>query len=132
MLGLSNAPPKSAASAHCPAPEKAQLATPHQQPLTASPLKSEESPLRNIPVIAVSQPKREALTVEYITALLARLTLAPVQAAKQISNQDEDDDLLSATPWAYEARRGTSQDMNDDDDDEVAEMLDELVDGMCA
>lgn len=134
LLGLGKAPPKPAAPARRPAPQKAQPAPPSQQPPAAAPPRGEETPLRRIPAIVVSPPKRETPTVESITALLARLTLAPVPAAKPLTKTilNLDDSLLSAAPWACKPRRGTSQEMVADDDDEVARMLGELVDEMCA
>ena len=141
MLGLGNAPqkpkpePKPAARARRPAPRKVQPAPLSQQPppSAAAPLVGEEpSSLRDIPAIVVSPPEREIATVESITALLARLTLEPVPVAKPIRIIDEN--FLFAAPWAAQTRCGTSQGKAEGagEDDEVARMLGELVDEMCA
>lgn len=125
MLGLSKAP---APARRRPPTQKAQRAPVSQQPSVAALHKGEENPMRRIPEIVVSPPEREIPSVETITALLARLTLAPV-VAKPVRVINEN--LLSAAPWKIVTpRHGTSQER--DDEDEVARMLGELVDEMRA
>ncbi|TFY60385.1 hypothetical protein EVJ58_g5187 [Rhodofomes roseus] len=105
ILGLSKAPPRPSTMSHAPPAPKAH-------PI----------PVVRVPKIIITPPARELVTVETITALLAKLTLSAVPAAVTTTIEG----LLSSRPWVSKYGSRSAEGM--EDDDEVARMLGELVD----
>ncbi|KZT69774.1 hypothetical protein DAEQUDRAFT_726077 [Daedalea quercina L-15889] len=124
LLGLSKAPPKPVAPTDTLA-QKAQPIVSQPQPANPPPQAS-QVPVIIVPEIVITPPEKELAIVDRVTALLAGLTLRPALFTDGIV----DEDMLSGKSWAGTLRQGDEEDLGNEEEDEVARMLVDLVDEM--